>query len=478
MKLNIGSGETRYPGFTPWDIKDGKPAYPLAVPDNSVEEIYASHVLEHFSFRQTLDVLRDWCRALQPGGRLRVAVPDLDFIAQAYSSGEPPGAPIEGWLMGGQVDEHDQHRSVWTLGKLVACLLQAGFERPAKWAPVLADCASLPVSCNVQAFKPAAVPAPVPVSAAGHSCPALPVPPPALPAPAALPSPVAARGSDWPRERWQQIRELAQGIRAAWTTPRYALTPTVDCIYRSLPLVGIPVMRGAGVFWDQNLERIMQKAIAEGATGILTLDYDSVWEPADLARLIELFRAAPADVAAVCACQWARSADKPLWQRLDAEGRPLPWPSVDELRSQQLVDVTTAHFGLTLFRPAALAKLPRPWLHHQPAPDGSWDPCRHNPDGSFVQGKRDADIRFWLALRAAGCRVCIAPEVTIGHIEEVICWPFQGQPGTGRHQYVFDYYDAGRPADVMPATLTPTPDPKHVAAVQAAISRNPKGSTP
>jgi hypothetical protein len=290
-----------------------------------------------------------------------------------------------------------------------------------------------------------------------------------MPAPAALSSPVAARGSDWPRERWQQIRELAQGIRAVWTTPRYALTPTFDCIYRSLPLVGIPVMRGAGVFWDQNLERIMQKAIAEGATGILTLDYDSVWEPVDLARLIELFRAAPADVAAVCACQWARSVDKPLWQRLDAEGRPLPWPTLDELRGNALVPVTTAHFGLTLFRPAALAKLPRPWLHHQPAPDGSWDPCRHNPDGSFVQGKRDADIRFWLALRDAGFRTCIAPEVTIGHIEEVICWPFQGQPGTGRHHYVFDYYEQGRPADVIPASLTPTPDPKHVAAVQAAI---------
>ena len=65
LKLNIGAGGTSRPGFEPWDVKDGKPGYPLPVLDGSVGEIYASHVLEHFPYELTLAVLRDWHRALE-----------------------------------------------------------------------------------------------------------------------------------------------------------------------------------------------------------------------------------------------------------------------------------------------------------------------------------------------------------------------------------------------------------------------------
>lgn len=424
MKLNIGSGKTRFCGFEPWDIKDGKPAYPLALPDGSVEEIYASHVLEHFSFRETIAVLRDWCRALQPGGRLRVAVPDFDYILKSYTAKEPQDAPIEMWLMGAQTDQHDQHRTIFTQAKLVQCLQAAGFERCGNWAPSpdMLDCSALPVSLNIEAFKP--------------TRPGAPVTPPAD-------AKVRPRGERLDPTRHAQLVNLAKNVVAVWTTPRYALSITVDCAYRSLPPLGISLLRSAGVYWDQCLERIIDQAIAGGASAILTLDYDSVWEPADLHRLLELYHAHP-DVAAICPMQWARSCNKPLWQRLDANGRQ-SWPSVDELRNNALVPVTTAHFGLSLLRPALLRDLPRPWFHHVPGPGGSW-----------TTGKTDADTAFWLKLRDAGQKVCLAPEVVIGHVEEVATWPSQDLGAV--HQYLFDYYDKQRPTAAFAVnTKGPTP---------------------
>ena len=74
LKLNIGAGGVVIPGYTAIDRKTGQEAYPLAYPDNSVSEIRASHVLEHFSFKGVVDVLADWVRVLQPGGIVRIGV--------------------------------------------------------------------------------------------------------------------------------------------------------------------------------------------------------------------------------------------------------------------------------------------------------------------------------------------------------------------------------------------------------------------
>ena len=83
LKLNIGAGSTIISGFTPIDRKLGSEAYPLSYPDNSVDEIRASHILEHFSFAHAQQALKEWTRVLKPGGRIRIAVPDLDAKEKA-----------------------------------------------------------------------------------------------------------------------------------------------------------------------------------------------------------------------------------------------------------------------------------------------------------------------------------------------------------------------------------------------------------
>lgn len=55
--------------------------------DNSVDVIYASHILEYFSKLEAVDVLKEWNRVLVQGGLLRLAVPDFAALVKAYNDG-------------------------------------------------------------------------------------------------------------------------------------------------------------------------------------------------------------------------------------------------------------------------------------------------------------------------------------------------------------------------------------------------------
>ncbi len=57
------------------------------IPDGAAEELYASHVLEHFAFPRTVLVLAEWARVLAPGGTLKVAVPDMALVCALIAEG-------------------------------------------------------------------------------------------------------------------------------------------------------------------------------------------------------------------------------------------------------------------------------------------------------------------------------------------------------------------------------------------------------
>lgn len=149
MKLNLGSGTKEIQGYINVDINNGLNVYPLEFESESADEIRASHILEHFSHRETYRILLEWNRVLKLGGIIKIAVPDFDLIISEYLN-----HPImEGYLFGGQIDNYDYHKSLFTEIKLTDLLWKAGFYKFSRWESEIEDCAKLPVSLNIQAEK-------------------------------------------------------------------------------------------------------------------------------------------------------------------------------------------------------------------------------------------------------------------------------------------------------------------------------------
>lgn len=149
MKLNLGAGDIKLGGYINLDIKNGDSIYPLNYEDESIDVLRASHVLEHFSFRETLKVLLEWNRVLKQDGVIKIAVPDFNKLLTDYTN----HPMFEGYIYGGQIDEYDYHKALFTEGKLTGLLWDTGFHRFSKWESEVEDCAALPLSLNIQAIK-------------------------------------------------------------------------------------------------------------------------------------------------------------------------------------------------------------------------------------------------------------------------------------------------------------------------------------
>ncbi len=90
----------------------------LPFKDDSIEEIYAGHVLEHCS--STINALLECKRVLEPGGLLAVVVPDCERAATAE------GIQRERIMFGdgGRL----RHKHLFTESYLRTCLEVVGFK--------------------------------------------------------------------------------------------------------------------------------------------------------------------------------------------------------------------------------------------------------------------------------------------------------------------------------------------------------------
>lgn len=103
--------------------------------DNSCQLLYASHVLEHFGRFEYNSVLAEWYRVLEPGGILRLAVPDFEACARLYyEQGLKDGlSGLIGLISGGQRNSYDFHKMVFDEPLLTADLLNTGFREVRRW---------------------------------------------------------------------------------------------------------------------------------------------------------------------------------------------------------------------------------------------------------------------------------------------------------------------------------------------------------
>jgi predicted SAM-dependent methyltransferase len=120
MRLHVG-GKVRAEGWSVLNIQPG-PIVDIVgtcadlsmIASGTVEEVYASHVLEHLGHVSELPkALDEIFRVLKPGGRLMVSVPDLEILCHLFVHPESTAQrrlSLMKFMFGAQEDQHDFHR--------------------------------------------------------------------------------------------------------------------------------------------------------------------------------------------------------------------------------------------------------------------------------------------------------------------------------------------------------------------------------
>ena len=100
LYLNIGCGEQLIDGFINIDLDEHADLQQdvtkgLSFDDCSVDGIYSEHFIEHIDQGQGHAFMRECARVLKPGGKVRIATPDLDVIVARYSTDEWMGSGMK-----------------------------------------------------------------------------------------------------------------------------------------------------------------------------------------------------------------------------------------------------------------------------------------------------------------------------------------------------------------------------------------------
>ena len=394
LKLNIGGGAVKMDGFTTIDRRNGQEAHPLPYDDGSVDEIYASHILEHFDNGESLKVMDEWARVLKIGGRMRIAVPDFAFIANQYVHANGKQRELSSLLfsyaMGGQTDENDYHKSAWDEDRLDNLMQAVGLQDIHRFESTVEDCSRLQVSLNLEGTK--------------------------------------VEKLQIPRPR----------ITAIMSTSRLAFTENLFCAMHVFAPRQIELIKHTGAFWGQCLERVMTEAIeredeTKRPEWILTMDYDTVFNEQQFERLCyELATHPEADAIAPWQCK--RESNLPLCWFIDDDGNHRSEIPITEF-DKDVIQVRDAHFGLTLIRAKALEKMKHPWFEAKPNKDGRWE-----------EGRLDDDIRFWRQWQDVGNTLYLANRVSIGHLQQMVTW-VRKDNRRPVHQYLCDFQKEGPPQE-------------------------------
>lgn len=125
----------RWPPIILHDCRRGIPQ-----PDDSVDFLYTSHLLEHLRRHETIRLLRECRRVLKPGGTIRIVVPDLEKLVALYlkrdvtafpalEGGDEP-APTYGDVLSAQFYPYEWNRGV---APTRVRRWQGRFLRPHQW---------------------------------------------------------------------------------------------------------------------------------------------------------------------------------------------------------------------------------------------------------------------------------------------------------------------------------------------------------
>ena len=170
MKLHIG-GKQKKEGWKILNIqsKDGADFIGditdlSQFENNSIDEIYASHVVEHVDQNKIKATLKGIHRILKDNGKFYISVPDMDILCRIFMAKDAPfKAKFHAMRMmfGGQTDEYDYHYFGWNYDFLKDYIQGAGFKsmKRVKTFGLFDDTSdfapynNVPISLNVIAYK-------------------------------------------------------------------------------------------------------------------------------------------------------------------------------------------------------------------------------------------------------------------------------------------------------------------------------------
>lgn len=138
IKLNIGCGETKLKGFINIDLeKSTKPDLlhditkgQLPFKENSVDEIYWHHNIEHIQYKLWVPIINDFLRVLKPNGLLFMSYPEFDKCAKFFM--ENYKGQKDFWratLYGRQLYPGDYHIAPVQTADLVRIFKRLGFAK-------------------------------------------------------------------------------------------------------------------------------------------------------------------------------------------------------------------------------------------------------------------------------------------------------------------------------------------------------------
>ena len=138
MKLHIG-GEEKKEGWKIFNIqKSDNVDYVGDIRDlsqfdeNIVDEIYASHVIEHIPLKDVEETFKGIYRILRENGKFYISVPDMDILFRMFLHSEAPlkaKYDIMRVIFGGQQDDFDYHYFGWNFEFLKNYLRASGFRK-------------------------------------------------------------------------------------------------------------------------------------------------------------------------------------------------------------------------------------------------------------------------------------------------------------------------------------------------------------
>jgi glycosyltransferase involved in cell wall biosynthesis/GT2 family glycosyltransferase len=132
-KVDLGSGDNPWLGYIHVDIQDihhvdiVTEVKDLPFPDNSIEILRNSHLIEHLHENEIDSYLREWNRVLEPNGVVRIICPDFMSICKGVGNGTISVEQGMLWMFGGKRSQYDFHFWCYTAETLIPILERNGF---------------------------------------------------------------------------------------------------------------------------------------------------------------------------------------------------------------------------------------------------------------------------------------------------------------------------------------------------------------